>query len=51
MEIEQVPNSFPHLFVGYSIIFGILMLYVVTLTRRAGNLEKRVKELEQKQNK
>ena len=49
MEIEQVPNSFPHLFVGYSIIFSILMLYVVTLTKRASSLEKRVRELEEKQ--
>lgn len=46
--MEQVPNSFPHLFLGYSIIFGILMVYVFILTRRASRLEKQVLELEEK---
>lgn len=46
--MEQVPDTFPHLFLGYSIIFGLLMVYVIFLSKRASALEKKVAELESK---
>jgi CcmD family protein len=46
MNLEQVPNTFPHLFVGYGIIFSILAIYIFSLAARTRRLEKKLSELE-----
>lgn len=46
--MEAVPNTFPHLFVGYSILFGCLVAYVLFLLKKASSLERRVNELERR---
>ncbi|MBN8548673.1 MAG: CcmD family protein [Deltaproteobacteria bacterium] len=38
--MEIVPNTFPSLFWGYSVIWVLLCLYVFSLARRMRNLEK-----------
>ncbi len=46
--MEQVPNSFPHLLLGYSIIFGILSAYIFVLARKTRGIEKKIEEFESK---
>lgn len=40
--MNEVPNTFQSLFVGYSAIWAILVLYLFTLVRRISKLEKRL---------
>lgn len=37
---EQVPNTFPSLFWGYVVIWGLLVLYIAWLGRRLSAVER-----------
>lgn len=38
--MEQVPDTFDALFFGYSVMWGLIVLYVASLARRVSKLEK-----------
>jgi len=40
--METVPNTFPALFQAYSIVWGLLVVYIVSIGVRLGRLEKRL---------
>lgn len=42
--MNEVPNTFPSLFLGYSVIWGIVVVYLFSLVRRLGKLEKRLSQ-------
>lgn len=42
--METVPNTFPSLFTGYSVLWGLLSLYIVSLGIRVARLERGRKE-------
>ena len=44
METEIVPNTFPSLFAGYTVIWALLALYIVSLGFRLSKIEKRIRE-------
>lgn len=37
--MEQIPDTFPDLFWGYSIIWGLLVVYIISLGRRLSRIE------------
>ena len=39
--MEQVPDTFPALFAGYTVIWAILAVYILALARRVGRLERK----------
>ncbi len=43
---ETVPNTMPALFVGYTFIWALFVLYLVSLVRRASTIERALKDLE-----
>ena len=43
--MEQVPNTFPDLFWGYTAIWMIVSIYVLWLGCRVGRAEKKLKDL------
>lgn len=42
--METTPDTFPSLFWGYTVIWGILGFYIFSLLKRVGNLEKAAEE-------
>lgn len=42
--MEQTPDTFPALFWGYTVIWALLVTYIVTLSRRLTNLEKKLND-------
>ena len=40
METEVVPNTFPALFWGYTVLWGILVVYLISLGVRLRRLER-----------
>jgi CcmD family protein len=42
--METVPNTFPALFQGYSVVWGLLVVYIVSLGVRLKRVEKRLQE-------
>jgi CcmD family protein len=42
--METVPNTFPALFQAYSIVWGLLVVYIISLGVRLRNVEKRLAE-------
>jgi len=41
--MEQVPDTFPSLFVGYTVIWVIVFFYVWSLSRRISRVERELK--------
>lgn len=39
--MNSVPDTFPSLFVGYTVIWVILVVYILSLGRRLSKLERR----------
>ena len=42
--METVPNTFPALFQAYSIVWGLLVIYIVSIGVRLRRIEKRLEE-------
>ncbi|NDC37212.1 MAG: CcmD family protein [Proteobacteria bacterium] len=40
--MNEVPNTFQSLFIGYSAIWAIMVVYLFALVRRVSKLEKRL---------
>lgn len=40
--MDSVPNTFSSLFLGYSVIWGILCVYIFSLVRRVQKLERKL---------
>ncbi|MFM1848412.1 MAG: hypothetical protein RL417_1886 [Pseudomonadota bacterium] len=40
--METVPNTFPALFQAYSIVWGLLVVYIVSIGVRLRRIEKRL---------
>ena len=43
--MEQVPNTFPSLFIGYTVFWALLALYLLSLGVRLARVEKRIKSM------
>jgi CcmD family protein len=41
--MEQVPNTFPDLFIAYTVVWGIIVVYMVTLWRKVNRLEQKLR--------
>lgn len=44
--MDAVPNTFPSLFWGYTVIWLVLAAYLFSMLRRLSRLEKSLQELE-----
>ena len=42
--METVPNTFPALFQAYSIVWGLLVVYIISLGVRLRKVERRLAE-------
>lgn len=50
MESIPVPNTFPHLFWGYTVIWVLLCVYIVSLGFRVSKLEKKTAASKERDN-
>jgi len=47
-KMEAVPNTFPDLFLGYSVLWGCIVCYLVSVFRAQSRNRARLEELEKR---
>jgi CcmD family protein len=49
--METTPDTFPSLFLGYSVIWGLIVIFCIRLGLKQRALERRLVELEEQKDK